>query len=211
MRRIFPLCLLLLAPAAAPAAARAAPPSADYARASGLRALLHWEHFPLRVFFPAGRFATRERKALALAGFDEWVRATRGIVRYQVVPAGAQADVTVTFTPHPPASGPTQTGGLTVLTRTGAALRKAALSLTERDEDPDGFQATAAHEFGHALGIGGHSDDPGDLMFPVMSLPRPMVRNEETDPPLRARGVTPRDLNTLHAAYPDLVFAPAEH
>ena len=211
MWRVVPICLLSLALSVPACPARDVPVRPDYTHAPGLRALLHWERFPLRVSFPAGRLATRERKALALAGFDEWVRATRGAVSYQVVPAEAQADVTVTFAPHPPASGSSQAGGRTILSRTGVVLTKAAISLTERDEDPDAFQATAAHEFGHALGIDGHSDDPDDIMFPVMSLPRPLVRNDETDPPPPVRGVTRRDLNTLRAAYPGLAFAPAKH
>ena len=210
MKRVVPVCFLLLALSAAPCLAQDAPARSDYARAPGIRALLHWERFPVRVFFFAGRLATRERRALVLSGFDEWVRATHGVISYQVVPTEAQADVTVAFTPHPSTSGSPQTGGLTTLTHAGTVLKKAVMRLTERDEDPAAFQATAAHEFGHALGIDGHSDDPDDMMFPVMSSPRPMVRNEEIDPPLPVRTVTRRDVNTLRSAYPDLVLTPAK-
>ncbi len=210
MWRVVPICLLSLALSVPACPARDVPVRPDYTHAPGLRALLHWERFPLRVSFPAGRLATRERKALALAGFDEWVQATRGAVSYEVVPTASPGDLTVIFLPHPSAVSP-PVGGLTTLTRAGAVLKKAAMSLTERDEDPAAFQATAAHEFGHALGIDGHSDDPDDIMFPVMSLPRPLVRNDETDPPPPVRGVTRRDLNTLRAAYPGLAFAPAKH
>jgi predicted Zn-dependent protease len=42
-----------------------------------------------------------------------------------------------------------------------------------RIADQAGYLAVVAHEFGHALGIGGHSDQARDLMFgaPVVAVP----------------------------------------
>ncbi len=46
-----------------------------------------------------------------------------------------------------------------------------------------------AHEFGHALGIAGQSDDRLDLMYPFAHYPAV---------------VTNRDVNTLKIAYPNV-------
>jgi hypothetical protein len=61
-----------------------------------------------------------------------------------------------------------------------------------------GLKTTAAHEFGHALGINGHSDNPSDVMFYGRQV------NKPEDVP-----VSPRDLNTLRAAYAGLTATAA--
>ena len=50
------------------------------------------------------------------------------------------------------------------------------------------MQQVAAHEFGHALGIDGHSDVPTDLMFSVIDSDHPQT-------------ISARDLNTLECLY----------
>ena len=40
--------------------------------------------------------------------------------------------------------------------------------------------SVVAHELGHALGIGGHSDDAGDVMFAVPRAVAPSLRDERT-------------------------------
>ena len=210
-RRIPPLCLLPLALFVPRSAAQEAPPGHNYAHAPAMRSLLHWERFPLHVFFPASRLASRERKERTLAGFDEWVQATHGVVCYQVVPTESRADLVVTFTSHALTAGFSTVGGRTTTTCDGAVLKKVSVEIVEKDDDPDGFQAISAHEFGHALGLDGHSDDPGDMMYSVVTYTLFTIRNDEIVLPTPARVVTRRDVNTLQAAYPADVFAPPKH
>lgn len=49
-----------------------------------------------------------------------------------------------------------------------------------RVTDQNGYVSLVAHEFGHALGIGGHSDVPGDLMFGLPTITAPTVRDSHT-------------------------------
>ena len=78
------------------------------------------------------------------------------------------------------------------------------MRLATGDTTPEDVQSVAAHEFGHALGIQGHSDNPNDLMFPSATryFAAPDIRLP--DPP---HEVTRRDLNTLRACYPRLPVA----
>ncbi len=78
------------------------------------------------------------------------------------------------------------------------------MELATGDLSPDELQSTAAHEFGHALGIEGHSDNEDDLMYPSQIR----VFLDDALLPSPPRSVTKRDLNTLKSGYPAL-FGPA--
>lgn len=167
-----------------------------------MRRLLHWEHFPLHIYFTPGDLTTKERTDAAQAGFDQWVHATKNFVHYQVVTKPALAEVTVTFLPHE--SVPDQGGscGHTSMAFLTLTLNSASILLATTDVTPADLQATAAHEFGHALGIDGHSDDPADLMYVVLT-------RSAADLPIPSSAITVRDLNTLKVCYPAFVVPPA--
>lgn len=200
---LFPLCVPETACAQATPAVPAAPSPPNYADAPEIRRLLHWERFPLHLYFTPGDLATKGRREAAQAGFDQWVRATKDFVHYQVVTKPEQADVTVTFLPND--SVPNQGGscGHTSLSFFELTMKSAAISLATADVPSGDLQATAAHEFGHALGIDGHSDDPDDLMYAVLT------RSASGDLPLPSHAVTNRDLNTLKVCYPSFIVPPA--
>jgi len=197
--------LVLLALCAAPAMAAPdapAPPAPSYADAPEIRRLLHWDHFPLRVYFTPGELTTKERTDAVQAGLDQWARATKDFVRYQVVAKPAQAEISVTFLPHESVPGQGGSCGHTTMTFLTLTLKSASVSLATVGIAPLDLQATAAHEFGHALGIDGHSDDPEDLMYTVLS------HSPDGDQPPPAHTVTARDLSTLKVCYPAFVVPP---
>jgi hypothetical protein len=82
-------------------------------------------------------------------------------------------------------------GGLTRTHFRKGRLFRADMTVGIAQDEGDDIECTAAHEFGHALGIDGHSDDRSDLMFPVHVMGRSFC-------------ITERDVNTLAGAYPAL-------
>lgn len=181
----------------------AAPSAPDYAHAPGVR-LLHWAHFPVTVFFEASALATHERKNSVLAGFDEWGQATGDVVRYRVVTNRKDADILVSFSPGASTTSDPLATGSTSFAYMDQTLDKAVMDLATGDLTPNDLQSLAAHEFGHALGINGHSDDPNDLMYPTATR---YLTFDRVPVPMPTRTVTRRDLNTLKACYPSL-FTP---
>lgn len=146
--------------------------------------LLHWDRFPLRVYFVQNDQLSDSRRATALAGFNQWVTATGGRADYTVVGSAAQANVTVSFYRFTGGSGDTL-GTTTVSYDGNNVIRKAVIELGITANAADDT-LTSAHEYGHTLGITGHSPRELDLMY--------FTGN-------RSGEVTESDLNTAITAY----------
>lgn len=185
------LCLLMLAASSAFCRPDSSPP---------IR-VLHWAGFPVRIYFVAHGLGQTEEVPTALAGFNEWAAASHGKIRFVRVSAPSQADLTVQFVPGRYVSAGTQAVGETIIYSSSGVLRKASMRLAEGVMLPEELQATAAHEFGHALGISGHSSDPDDVMYPVETV---HFDAQEQPLPGEARTVTAHDLQILAGGYPRL-------
>jgi predicted Zn-dependent protease len=140
-----------------------------------------WSSFPLKVTFTRDLEYTPERERHALAGFREWEAATAGFVRFQTTDPGARADITVSFDPN-------TSDGATTNSFVRGKMVRAEMKIGVKREGGGDVSCVAAHEFGHALGLSGHSDDRKDLMYPYHWMGR-------------GCGISARDLNTLATRY----------
>lgn len=166
--------------------------------ATGL-SLSFWPQFPIHVYFvPDAGVYTSDLQSRAVTAFNSWVTGTSGQVAFTVVPDQASADVVVSFIPVTDerlaslgaagityfyTEGDAGTGNGTPNSAFGYARMYVGI-----DGDVHRENGTMAHEFGHALGIHGHSPDINDLMF--------FAGN-----PQRSDVPTIRDINTIETAY----------
>ena len=158
--------------------------------------LFHWTAFPAHVYFVPGSYLTPGLKAQTLAGFDWWEQATGSATQYQEVATAAAANIVVQYE----ARGDTNYGAITEY-HTNGKRQLSAVTITFNMTylvNVDNITPVAAHEFGHALGIGGHSTDTNDVMS---SSPQVYTRYM----------LSVRDVNTLKTAYcglPDSLGSP---
>jgi len=161
----------------------------------------YWRHFPISVYIPDSTDAAT--RAATLAGYDEWVAATGRRVSYKLVSSATGADLAVSYAPNnqPADSSGDVTVGLTTVNYTpkvnNIQFATMQLFVLNPDGSPDTVrdangevQSIAAHEFGHALGIGPHSLVSDDLMYYLL-------HNDG----VHGEPVTQRDLNTVETIY----------
>ncbi len=148
-----------------------------------LERLLYWERFPVTIYFVRDANYSDYYRTLALQGFDQWVEAAGGVVRYRELSSAEGAQIRVVFKPD-------TRNGLTTYTYypSSGRLISAKVEIGVRGNNPIDIRSVAAHEFGHAIGIGGHSQNPDDMMYTSFV----------TNVPLQ---ITPSDLNTVKTAY----------
>ncbi len=151
-----------------------------------LERLLHWERFPVNVYFERDENYTPALESIALEGFNQWMEATGNRVEYQLVRRREDAQIIVKF-------DPTTRNGLTTYTfyPSNGRLVRAEVSIGTQSPRMVDIRSVSAHEFGHAIGIGGHSPFPEDMMFATFVSGVPLIVSE-------------RDLNTVRVAYCDL-------
>jgi len=140
-----------------------------------------WNKLPVNIYFVHDSEYSASRERAARAGFDLWEQATGGYVTYKIVESSDHAQITVTF-------DPTNDDGHTTTTFTSRRIVHARIVMgIDRGSSAD-LECTAAHEFAHALGLSGHSNDSRDLMYPSHIMGR-------------SWSITRRDLNTLAQIY----------
>ena len=129
--------------------------------------LRHWRQFPVRIAFTRDSQYSVAAQQRALAGFDFWLRKIPDGPTLTVVSPSQESDVTVTFYPFDP-----KVNNVLGTTRVFSSTNAAFLGTIARAEMTLGVTgnntldiATAAHEYGHALGILDHSKNPNDLMY----------------------------------------------
>lgn len=147
--------------------------------------LYHWTRFPTRVYFAGNDLGTSTLQTQAVNGFNWWTQSTNQMVSVQVVTDPSQADVTVQFKDM----GATNYGAITDYHTNNGVLHDATITfnMTYLSSISD-ITPVAAHEFGHALGIAGHSGGPNDVMSFNSSV-------------YARTALTTRDVNTLRTSY----------
>ena len=161
--------------------------------------LYRWSSLPVKVRFVNSGIVTlndstqTDLQQVAIDGFVEWANASNNGTFVQITTDPAQANVTVHFGALAGAPTATEVLGLEQSTLYSDNTIKSADILLNTwpsmtAANVNSFRETAAHEFGHALGINGHSDSSQDVMYAAHSV-------------ILAKPLSTRDINTLRTAY----------
>lgn len=192
--RSLALAALVAAACSEPAAPRIDPPAYDPTQLTGV--LYRWPTGrTVAVFVDPTAIPAGTALAVATAGaMTAWKQSLAGSeFAFRTATSAADADVIVHVSAAPRLVGlagcaepPTFAGGVTffcpagdsalTLPLTGGAAGRVKVDISinpSATSAANPLSALVTHELGHAVGIGGHSPDAGDVMFaaPVVSAP----------------------------------------
>lgn len=146
----------------------------------------HWTHAPLKIYFHVDSHWTQTLQDIFKQGVTQWNASTSNGISVEYTANAAEADITVQFLPS--SSLPGNAIGVTYSTfdPTTREMSGASVQIADDLGPASVTLSTCSHEYGHALGIGGHSPNDTDLMY--------YAENGTSAP-------NARDLNTMKTNY----------
>lgn len=173
----------------------------DYVTEAGNRVRWSLKKMPLKVFIESSPIGIRNFEPAYInqvrKSWEVWTNVLDHQISFMPTTNREQADLRVSWVNsidtkgHSDDGGTAYTAGLTVPNIGSNQLRYMDIKLATFDieghpQSADTIYAVAVHEFGHGLGLLGHSPNSGDIMF---------ARNEHVVVP------TKRDTNTIRLLY----------
>lgn len=177
-------------------------PANDYFQAIAADGLKKWstDQMPLRVYVKPGQAARGFKPYyddILKQSFQEWVTAANGKISIQYVNDPSQAVIKCSWGDNPAHLANRAEGGESRLyvDEQGRIARATITVLTVpltplRPVTDNLIRFVCLHEIGHALGVSGHSTNPGDVMF---------FSSDVLD---ERKHVSARDAATLNRLYP---------
>lgn len=153
-------------------------------------AVARWTSFPVRIKLPEGSPDSWQR--ILEDGVKKWGQ----YIPLKIVQPGEVADIDVTWVNHlvvPRILGITRLQTPEGVLQMQVFLVRPTFYLPQIPEHA--LAGAFLHELGHGLGILGHSDKPGDVMFQPDTSGRPVAGKP------KAASIEPRDVNTLRRIY----------
>lgn len=148
----------------------------DYLSQVPVERLHPWahDHTPVSVYFEPGDQIPGYKPSYGMVlnnALAAWSEALCGFVSFRIQEKPEGADINVHWTHDFKGTVSSSEGGDCRFTATGAGLKHADITLLTADPSPfdkltdSKVSWVALHEFGHALGFGGHSNNPRDIMY----------------------------------------------
>lgn len=162
-----------------------------FAEAVGVRAM-RWadDKIPIKIYIAPATNVTGyqpEYGAALIDAMHSWEEASQGKVRFQVIDNPAQASITFKWSSDPKDVSQPAEGGEARLIPAGNTLNSArVVVLTAKTMPgikltPQVIRFVCIHELGHAIGIGGHSQSPSDIMYSSLPLNFEQLKLSERD------------------------------